>query len=151
LIIIDFKIIVVNREPVLRNIRTYIIMQKILLLTGSLLGAVAVMLGAFGAHAFKVVLESNQRVETFDTAVKYHFFHTLSLILVAFLIDKYPNKLMEYSGIAMIAGILIFSGSLYILSLTGITKWGAVTPFGGLFLIIGWLLLFAGILKGPTS
>ncbi len=126
-------------------------MQKILLLTGSLLGTVAVMLGAFGSHAFKSVLESNQRVETFDTAVKYHFSHTLALILVAFLIDKYPNRLMEYSGIAMIAGILIFSGSLYILSLTGITKWGAVTPFGGLSLIIGWLLLFAGILKGSAS
>ena len=126
-------------------------MQKILLLSGALLGTFAVLLGAFGAHAFKAVLESNQRIETFDTAVKYHFFHTLALILVAFLMDKYPNKLMEYSGIAMIAGILIFSGSLYILSLTGITKWGAVTPLGGLSLIIGWLLLFAGIVKGPAS
>jgi len=126
-------------------------MQKILLLTGALLGTVAVMLGVFGAHAFKSILESNQKVEIFDTAVKYHFFHTLALILIAFLMDKYPNKLMEYSGIAMVAGILIFSGSLYILSLTGITKWGVVTPFGGLSLIIGWLLLFAGIMKGSTS
>lgn len=126
-------------------------MQKILLLTGSISGAVAVMLGAFGAHAFKAILESNQRLDTFDTAVKYHFIHTLSLILVALLMDKYPNRLMEYSGIAMIGGIFLFSGSLYILSLTGVTKWGAVAPIGGLSFVIGWVLLFAGILKGSPA
>ncbi len=126
-------------------------MQKILLLTGSISGALAVMLGAFGAHAFKAILESNQRLDTFDTAVKYHFFHTLSLILVAILLDKYPNRLMEYSGVAMIAGIMLFSGSLYILSLSGVTKWGAVAPIGGLSLLIGWGLLFAGILRGQPS
>lgn len=122
-------------------------MQKIILLIASALGAVAVMLGAFGAHSFKSILEANGTLETFNTAVKYHFFHTLAMILVALLMDKYASKLLEYSAISMLAGIVLFSGSLYILALSGVTKWGAVAPFGGLAFIIGWVMLFAGVYR----
>lgn len=125
-------------------------MQKTILLIASALGAVAVMLGAFGAHSFKSILEANGTLETFNTAVKYHFFHTLAMILVALLMDKYASKLLEYSAISMLAGIVLFSGSLYILALSGVTKWGAVAPFGGLAFIIGWVLLFAGVYKGGS-
>ncbi len=122
-------------------------MQKIILLIASALGAVAVMLGAFGAHSFKSILEANGTLETFNTAVKYHFFHTLAMILVALLMDRYASKLLEYSAISMLAGIVLFSGSLYILALSGVTKWGAVAPFGGLAFIIGWVMLFAGVYR----
>jgi len=122
-------------------------MQKIILLIASALRAVAVMLGAFGAHSFKSILEANGTLETFNTAVKYHFFHTLAMILVALLMDKYASKLLEYSAISMLAGIVLFSGSLYILALSGVTKWGAVAPFGGLAFIIGWIMLFAGVYR----
>ena len=122
-------------------------MQKIILLIASALGAVAVMLGAFGAHSFKSILEANGTLETFNTAVKYHFFHTLAMILVALLMDRYASKLLEYSAISMLAGIVLFSGSLYILALSGATKWGAVAPFGGLAFIIGWVMLFAGVYR----
>ena len=125
-------------------------MQQTILLIASALGAVAVMLGAFGAHSFKSILEANGTLETFNTAVKYHFFHTLAMILVALLMDKYASKLLEYSAISMLAGIVLFSGSLYILALSGVTKWGVVAPFGGLAFIVGWVLLFAGVYKGGS-
>ncbi len=125
-------------------------MQKIILLIASALGAMAVILGAFGAHSFKSILEANGRLETFNTAVKYHFFHALAMILVAVLMDKYATKLLEYSALSMLAGIVLFSGSLYILALSGVTKWGAVVPFGGLVFIIGWILLFIGIWKAGS-
>ena len=125
-------------------------MQKTILLIASALGAVAVMLGAFGAHSFKSILEANGTLETFNTAVKYHFFHTLAMILVALLMDKYASKLLEYSAISMLAGIILFSGSLYILALSGVTKWGVLAPFGGLAFIVGWVLLFAGVYKGGS-
>ena len=125
-------------------------MQKTILLIASALGAVAVMLGAFGAHSFKSILEANGTLETFNTAVKYHFFHTLAMILVALLMDRYASKLLEYSAISMLAGIVLFSGSLYILALSGVTKWGVLAPFGGLAFIVGWVLLFAGVYKGGS-
>jgi uncharacterized membrane protein YgdD (TMEM256/DUF423 family) len=123
-------------------------MYKISILIGSSLGALGVMIGAFGAHAFRTILEQNQRVATFETAVKYHLFHALALILLGILMDKYPGKFLTLSMWSYLIGIILFSGSLYILSLTGNTKWGAVAPFGGVSLVAGWILLFWGIFKG---
>lgn len=122
-------------------------MQKLFLMIGSILGALSVMIGAFGAHALKNTLTSNGRLETFETAVKYQFYHVFALLIVGMLLSRIDHKLLHYSGYAFIVGIIIFSGSLYILCLTNVGKWGAVTPIGGLFLIIGWLLLFVGIFK----
>lgn len=122
-------------------------MQKIILLTASLLGAFSVIIGAFGAHALQNILEASNKVNTFETAVKYQFYHTIALLAIGILMYKINSKILEYAAISTFAGILIFSGSLYLLSITGVTKWGAVTPFGGLLLIIGWVLLFISIFR----
>lgn len=123
-------------------------MQKLFLLTGSALGALTVMIGAFGAHALKSMLERTGRLETFETAVKYQFYHVLALLVLGLLMSRFDHKLLNYAGYSFITGVFIFSGSLYILCLTNVGKWGAVTPIGGLFLIAGWVMLFLGIYKG---
>ena len=120
---------------------------KTAILIGSALGAIGVALGAFGAHAFKGILEQNQRVATYETAVKYHFVHALALIVLGIVMEKYSSRLLGYSMWLYLAGIIFFAGSLYILSLTGNTKWGAVAPVGGLSLILGWVFLFLGVLR----
>lgn len=122
-------------------------MQKIILLCASALGALSVMIGAFGAHALRASLEANNRLDTFETAVKYQFYHTLALLAIGILMYRLSDKLLDYAGLSMIGGILIFSGSLYILCLTGIRWLGAITPIGGLLMIIGWVLLFWAIAR----
>lgn len=122
-------------------------MQKIFLIIASVLGALSVAIGAFGAHGLKDILEKNNRLANFETAVKYQFYHVFAIIVVAILMDKYSEKMMTYAGYSFMAGILFFSGSLYILSLTNVTKWGAVTPIGGLLFIIGWGFMIAGLTK----
>jgi uncharacterized membrane protein YgdD (TMEM256/DUF423 family) len=122
--------------------------MKLFLLAGSLSGALSVMIGAFGAHALKASLTENGRLDVFETAVKYQLYHSLALLALGILILlKFESKLMDYAGYSFMAGILIFSGSLYILCLTNVGKWGAVTPIGGVLLIAGWLLLFTAILN----
>lgn len=122
-------------------------MQKLFLLTGSALGGLGVMIGAFGAHVLEKKLADTGRLDTFETAVKYQFYHAIALLLIGLLLFKYEHVFLRYAGYSMITGVVIFSGSLYILCLTNVGKWGAVTPFGGLFLIAGWVLLLLGIWK----
>lgn len=122
-------------------------MNKSFLLAGALLGALAVALGAFGAHALKDYLASINRADTFETAVKYQFYHALALVLVGILSKEFPSGAMEWSGRLLFVGSLIFCGSLYLICFTGITKFGAVAPIGGLSLILGWLMLFWGVIK----
>jgi uncharacterized membrane protein YgdD (TMEM256/DUF423 family) len=114
----------------------------------ALSGALAVGVGAFGAHGLEEILEATGRTETFETAVKYHFYHTLALALIGLILIVRPKwKSLQFSAWNMIGGIIIFPGSLYILSLTGITWWGAVTPIGGVLFILGWLGLFYAALR----
>lgn len=122
--------------------------QRIILIIASACGFLAVALGAFGAHALKTVLESNGRVETFELASRYQFYHALAILAAGILADKYPG--MGTSAILFLAGTIIFSGSLYILSLTGQTMWGAVTPVGGVLLLAGWLSLAWAFYKGNS-
>jgi uncharacterized membrane protein YgdD (TMEM256/DUF423 family) len=123
-------------------------MAKLFLIIGSLIGAVSVMIGAFGAHGLKPFLEKMGRLETFETAVKYQFYHAFALIFLGIIIQqKAESQHFGISGWLFVFGILIFSGSLYILCLTGIRWMGAITPFGGLALIAGWLFLAWGVLK----
>jgi len=122
-------------------------MQKLFLIIGSILGALSVIIGAFGAHALKKLLESTGRIEVFETAVKYQFYHALALILLGILMFNIKHQLLNYAGYSFVIGVIIFSGSLYILCLTGITKFGMITPMGGLFMIAGWLFLLVGIIK----
>ena len=117
-------------------------MKKTFLMIGASWGALAVSLGAFGAHALKSTLEASGRLDTYETAVKYHFYHAIVLIILALAYDQFESKkLIHWAGWSFFIGTLIFSGTLYILCLTGITILGAITPFGGLFLIAGWVLL----------
>ena len=127
-------------------------MHKRFLSLGAILGALAVVLGAFGAHALKKIVPPDS-VNTFQTGVQYQMYHSLALLLVAIIFERFPNKLTRLAGNFFITGIILFSGSLYILTLlkatetVGLNGVGIVTPFGGLFFIAGWLLLFAGVMK----
>jgi len=121
--------------------------QKITLLWAAALGCFTVMIGAFGAHALKDVLSANGRLETYDLAVQYQFVHTLALFLTGILMSQFTSKRLHYASLLFLLGIIFFSGSLFVLSLTGITLLGAVTPLGGLLFIAAWLMLFLGILK----
>ncbi|MCC5921087.1 MAG: DUF423 domain-containing protein [Cyclobacteriaceae bacterium] len=122
-------------------------MSKFILAFGLIWNAIGVAIGAFGAHGLKDKLLATDRLETFETAVKYHFYHGIGIILLYILFQYFPVKLLNTSAYFMIAGTLIFSGSLYILCLSNVSKWGAVTPFGGLFLIIAWILAAWAIMK----
>ncbi len=113
--------------------------QRIILITASILGFLSVAIGAFGAHALKATLEANNRTETFELATRYQFYHALALLAAGILAEKFPG--MSTSAMLFVAGTLVFSGSLYILSLTGQTMWGAVTPIGGLLLLSGWAVM----------
>lgn len=122
-------------------------MHKTFIMLAALLGAIAVGLGAFGAHALKARLEAINRLDTFETAVKYQFWHVLALLFIGLAWERLPGKMLAWSGYSMVAGIIIFSGSLYILCLTNVPKWGAVTPIGGLALIAGWVLLLLACVR----
>jgi len=122
-------------------------MAKIFLILGSSFAGLAVAIGAFGAHALKSVLEATNRMETFETGVKYQFYHALALIVLGLLMQKYDHRMFTWAGYGFIAGIFLFSGSLYVLSLSGVTKWGAVTPLGGIAFILGWITLIIGITR----
>jgi uncharacterized membrane protein YgdD (TMEM256/DUF423 family) len=127
-------------------------MHKAFLSTGALLGAVAVALGAFGAHGLKKIV-APETVATFQTGVQYQMYHSLALLLTANVFDRFPNKWIKWAGGCFVAGIILFSGSLYLLTalkageLAGADKAGIITPFGGVFFIAGWLCLFLGIIK----
>jgi uncharacterized membrane protein YgdD (TMEM256/DUF423 family) len=121
--------------------------QRYTLLWGSALGLLAVAIGAFGAHALKDILTANARLETYELAVRYQFYHALALLLLGCIMNQYSSKLLRYAGLSFVVGTLLFSGSLYVLSFTGIGKLGAITPLGGVCFILGWGLLFVGVYK----
>jgi len=125
-------------------------MHKGFLRTAAMLGLLAVALGAFGAHGLRQIV-SPEVVSTFETGVRYQFYHALALLAVAILFEKFPVRSMRYAGICFITGVVLFSGSLYALTAlqatdtVGLRSIGIVTPFGGLFFIAGWLCLFLGV------
>lgn len=122
-------------------------MHKVFLMLGALAAALAVALGAFGAHALKARLAPDL-LAVYQTAVQYHFYHALGLVLVGFALVHWPESVWgKAAGWVMLAGIALFSGSLYLLSLTGQRWLGAVTPLGGLAFIAAWALLAIGALK----
>lgn len=120
---------------------------KIVLIVAAVMGALAVGLGAFGAHGLEATLTANGRLETYETAVKYQFYHSLALLLTGILMLNLNSDYFLWTAWSFIIGTLIFSGSLYILSLTNITWLGAITPIGGLAFIVGWIFLALGAAK----
>ena len=120
---------------------------KIFLLLGSLAMMIAVGLGAFGAHGLKDRLAADM-LAVYRTGVEYHVYHALGLLAVGMIAAHLPESdLVKWSGWLMAAGIVLFSGSLYLLALTG-TRWlGAITPLGGAAWIVAWALLAAALLR----
>jgi len=120
---------------------------KLFLSLGALAALLAVAFGAFGAHALRGRLDDYAR-GVFETAVQYHFYHALALALVGVLLLSQPaTALLKSSGWLFLIGIAVFSGSLYLLAITGIKWLGAVTPLGGLAFIAGWGCLAAAAWK----
>ena len=111
---------------------------------GALFGLLAVIIGAFGAHGLEASL-SEHALARYHTGVEYQFYHVMALLVLGMLPSTHSSKLIKFSGFSFVAGIILFSGSLYLYALTGITTFGMVTPIGGLALIAGWafLLIYA--------
>ncbi len=107
---------------------------------GALSGAISVGAGAFGAHALRERLEPRM-LDVFETAVRYQMYHALALLVVAWATTRWSGGLLSASGWLFVAGTLIFSGSLYVMTFTGIRALGAITPIGGVCFIAGWVCL----------
>jgi len=129
-------------------------MNKNFLTTGALFGALSVALGAFAAHALKSILPADG-VAVFETGVRYQFYHAFALLAIGASSDKLYYKWAKWSGNCFIAGIILFSGSLYSLTVLRISETivaakyvGIVTPIGGLFFIGGWMLFLFAAFKG---
>ena len=121
-------------------------MVKGLFLSGIFFCCLSVIMGAFGAHALKDKL-SEYSMSIYDKAVLYQFFHAFAILFVAFLNQLLSSETFDICGILFIIGILLFSGSLFILAITDIKWLGAITPLGGLLFIIAWVALFIKIVK----
>ena len=122
-------------------------MHKGLIRLGSIFAAITVILGAFAAHALKEKL-SAYSLSIFETGVRYQFYHSIAIILAAVIYKEYPSKRIVSASVLFTCGIFLFSGSLYILALNESSRWlGAITPFGGVCFIAGWLLLAFSALK----
>ena len=120
---------------------------KIFLIAGAVVSGLSIATGAIGAHALKDILEQNNRTETFELATRYAFYHGLALIVLGVLNYIFEGRLFRWAGILFIGGIICFSGSLYMLSLTEM-KWVVyLTPLGGLMMILGWLILILQLVK----
>src|SRR5262245_57133382 len=115
-------------------------MDRVFFLIGSLSAFIAVALGAFGAHALKSRLEP-ELLATFEVGVRYQMFHALALLAVGWACTRWPGPAVTAGGWLFLAGTLLFSGSLYALSLSGMRWLGAITPVGGLAFLAGWLCL----------
>ena len=121
-------------------------------MTAALLGALGVILGAFGAHGLKELVPP-ETVNAFQTGVQYQMYHVFALLFIGVLWQNFPSKLLKAAGNCFLLGMLLFSGSLYLITIlkandiTGLGKLGIITPVGGLFFIAGWLLLFLALLK----
>jgi uncharacterized membrane protein YgdD (TMEM256/DUF423 family) len=126
-------------------------MQRFLLLASTINGFLAVALGAFGAHGLKNRLadvpDVARRLGWWETAAHYHLLHALALAILALACDRLPQRWLGRAGTAMLVGIALFSGSLYLMALSGVTALGAVTPIGGAALLAGWVAFGIGALR----
>jgi uncharacterized membrane protein YgdD (TMEM256/DUF423 family) len=118
------------------------------LFTASVMGALAVLCGAFAAHGLSARLDENAR-SVFETGARYHMYHALAMALAAFAMRGAAAPQARTAAMLFLGGIILFSGSLYLLALTGATVLGFVTPFGGLAFLAGWIFLALAALKQP--
>jgi uncharacterized membrane protein YgdD (TMEM256/DUF423 family) len=122
-------------------------MHKPFIITAACIGALTIALGAFAAHSLKAKL-SAESLQIFETAVRYQFYHAFALLVTGILYKEFPLRLLQWAGRLFIAGIIFFSGSLYVLSIAtpNTINWvGAITPFGGLCFIAGWVLMAVAV------
>ncbi len=124
-------------------------MERFFLIVGALFGALGVVAGAFGTHGLKDRI-SPDLLAVFETGARYQMVHALALLVVGLLIVRFPHPCVTASGWLFIVGVVIFSGSLYVLAVTGVRWLGAITPLGGVALISGWLFLAWGAFKSPA-
>ena len=115
-------------------------MDRLFLGIGAISAGLALALGAFAAHGLRARL-SAEALQTFETGARYHMYHALALLAVAWAVTRWPGAATTAAGWLFIAGTLLFSGSLYLLAITGVRALGAITPIGGLAFILGWLAL----------
>ena len=120
--------------------------MKLFLSAAAISGALAVLIGAFGAHLLKQMI-APEMLEVYKTGVQYHFYHTLALLAVGILWNQNPSQSLKWSGYLFIVGIVIFSGFLYLLAITGIKAFGMIVPIGGLTLVAGWICLLVHVLR----
>jgi uncharacterized membrane protein YgdD (TMEM256/DUF423 family) len=121
-------------------------MDRVFFALGALNGLIAVAAGAFGAHALKSRLTPDL-LAVFEVAVRYQMYHALALLACAWAVSRWPGALTTASGWLFLAGIVVFSGSLYALALSGVRWLGAITPLGGLALLAGWAFLAAAAVR----
>ena len=128
-------------------------MHKNFFIAAAVFGGLAVVFGAFGAHGLEKITTDEKILHGFQTGVQYQMYHALALLAIAILYEKYPGKWLKWAGNFFIAGIILFSGSLYILTYLKIQESsaikfvGPITPLGGILFIAGWLFLLVAVLK----
>ena len=115
-------------------------MDKTFMFVGAVMGFVGVALGAFGAHGLRGRL-SPDMLAVFETGVRYHMYHALALLATAALVPRLDGRAVTIAGWSFTTGIVLFSGSLYALALSGVTVLGAITPLGGVAFLVGWISL----------
>mgnify|MGYP000688734389 CR=1 FL=1 len=116
------------------------------IIIGSALAALAVAIGAFGAHGLKSRVSADDLV-IFETGVRYQMYHSLALILLGLIGVNFQSNIVQLPAILFLAGIIIFSGTLYLIPLTGLRWFGAITPIGGTALILGWIVLIFNLIR----
>jgi uncharacterized membrane protein YgdD (TMEM256/DUF423 family) len=127
-------------------------MQKLFFIIGTILAGLSVALGAFGAHGLKKIV-APEVVATYQTGVQYQIYHAFAILIVALMLDRWVSSYLHYAGFCFLAGVVLFSGSLYLITsfyarnASAPTAIGILTPIGGLFFILGWVLLLLGVLK----
>ncbi|GGE28896.1 UPF0382 membrane protein YwdK [Pullulanibacillus camelliae] len=121
-------------------------MFKLFTILGSINAFLAIGIGAFGAHGLKGKLTQHY-LDIYNTGVQYHMMHALGLILVGILAEKVSSSLIGWAGWIMFIGIILFSGSLYVLSISGVDKLGAITPIGGVAFLASWVLVIIAVAK----
>ncbi|MBC2297333.1 DUF423 domain-containing protein [Listeria welshimeri] len=123
--------------------------MKKTIITGAVFAGLAVLLGAFGAHALKDVL--GRYASTWETGVQYQMFHAVGILIIGLLMEKQTSRLYNWAAILFSVGFVFFSGSLYVLSISKVTVLGAITPIGGVCFVVGWFLLILGVSKRTMS
>ena len=125
-------------------------LERVWVAVGAAFGLLAVVAGAAGVHALRDTIDADA-LNTFETAVRFQMFHALALLAIGSLSGRWTSGLVDAAGWLFIAGVLIFSGSLYILAITGIGVFGAIAPIGGLCLMSGWAMLIIGAMRKEPS